>query len=305
MKIFYKILLSITALALLTFTSCLDDEELGVEVTRYDKVPYVIDFNEIPNAGGYIQRSFKGTTDPLLSQEATFRINLSSPYPLKKDLDVTVEFDQAAADEFVANNPGWIALNPAKQDFTSLVLTIPAGKREADFNVNFFTEGLSADDQLVAAYSVTNISDPSVIVSGNFGTQYVRVVVANIYEGWYESHLLYYHPSYGTGTWPDNLYRDANYRKFLSTVSSTKSRFNFGVWSDDAWVDVQPGNSVIFTAKFSTYNVVMGNELVPGTENLTYDPLTRTFTLVYEYSGTGGNRVFYETLVWSSDQGDK
>lgn len=304
MKIFYKILLSITALALLTFTSCLDDDMVGLEVTRYDDVPYVIDFNEIPNAGGFIQRSFEGTTDPTFAQETSFRINLSSPYPLKKDLNVTVEFDQAAADRFVAANTGWVALDPAKQDFTSKVITIPAGKREADFTVNFLTEGLSADDKIVAAYSVTNISDPSVIVSGNFGIQYVKVTVANVYEGWYDFVLDYYHPSAGTGTWPGNLNTHREGRKYLSTTSSTKSRFNFAVWTDDAWVDVQSGNSVIFTAKFSTYDVVMGNSLDPGSENLTYDPLTRTFTLVYEYSGTGGNRIFYETLVWSDNQED-
>ena len=303
MKIFYKILLSITAVALLTFTSCLDDEKLGTEIVQYHNVPNVIDFNEIPNAGGFILRSFNGTTDPLFAQETSFRVNLSSPYPLKKDLNVTVEFDKAAADAFVAANAGWLTLDPAKQDFTTMVLTIPAGKREANFDVNFFTEGLSADDKIVAAYSITNVSDPSVIVSGNFGVQYVRVVVANVYEGWYEYDLKYYHPSYGTGTWPGNLNTSRTGRKFLSTASSTKSRFNFAVWSDDAWVDVQPDNTVNFTAKFSTYDVVMGNALDPGSDVLTYDPVTKTFTLVYEYSGSGGNRIFYETLVYSSDQG--
>ena len=102
MKMLYKIVLSITALALLTLNSCLDDEKLGVEVVRYDEVPYVVDFNEAPNSSGFIVRSFKGTTDPNFAQEAEFTVNLSSPFKLDKDLVLTVEFDEAAVDAYVS-----------------------------------------------------------------------------------------------------------------------------------------------------------------------------------------------------------
>lgn len=300
MKILYRTFLSITAIALLTLTSCLDDEGLGVEVTRYDEVPAVVDFNEVPNSSGFITRSFSGTTDPAFAQEATFTVNLSSPYQLDKDLTVTVEYDQDAIDAFVADNAGWTGLAPSKQDFTTANVVIPAGEREATFTVNFYAEGLSADDKIISAYTITAVSDPGVIISGNFGTQFVRVVVSNVYEGWYDMVIDYYHPN--AGAWPTNLYRHYEYSKYLSTVSSTKSRFDFAIWNYDAWVDVQPDNSVLFSAIFSTYDVVMENSEEPGTEILSYDPVTRTFTLVYEYAGSGGFRHFYETLTWSADQ---
>ncbi|HCC71914.1 MAG TPA: hypothetical protein DEQ09_12300, partial [Bacteroidales bacterium] len=200
MKIIYRILLSITALALITLTSCLDDSVMDTEVTRFDEVPYVVDFNEIPNTSGYIIRSFKGTTDPDFAQAASFRVNLSSPYQLNYDLNVTVEYDQDAADAYAADNAGWVSLSPAKQDFTSATVTIPAGEREAEFTVNFYTEGLSADDKIVAAYSITDVDDPNVIISGNFGTQYVKVGVANIFEGSYTADVDWFYgggPNYG------------------------------------------------------------------------------------------------------------
>ncbi len=235
MKILYRILISITALALLTLTSCLDDDGLGVEVIRFDEVPYVVDFNESPNSGGFIIRSFEGTTDPAYEQEATFTVNLSSPYKLDHSIDLTIEFDQAAIDQFILDNPTWTALPAAKQDFTSATVTIPADEREATFTVNFKTEGLSADDLIIAAYTITDVSDSDIIISGNFGTQFVKVGVANVFEGTYVLSDNFWRNSGGT-----------NYTAYMAdpvdfvTVSSTESvlSYFYAGWGDDFYFDV-------------------------------------------------------------------
>lgn len=189
MKTFNKIFISILAIALLFTTSCLDDEMVGIEVEDFAGSPYIADFNEMPGSAGYITRSFPGTTDPNQSYPSTFRVNLSSPWQLDEDLTLTVELDESAVNDFIADNPGFVLFPSDKHDFTSIQVTIPAGEREAEFTANFRTAGLSADDVFLVAFSITATSNPDVKISGNFGTQYVKVGVANIYEGTYSVSL--------------------------------------------------------------------------------------------------------------------
>ena len=252
MKILYNILLSITALALLTLTSCLDDSIVDTEVTRFDEVPYVVDFNEVPNSDGFIVRSFEGTTDPTYAQETSFRVNLSSPYQLDEDLTLTVEYDQVAADAYAAENAGWVSLDPAKQDLTSVTVTIPAGEREANFTVNFYTEGLSADDQIIAAYSITDVNDPDIIISGNYGTQYVRVVVANVFEGSYTADIDWF---YGGGGNYGGLYDD--WPLVTSSSTSCTMDYFYPYWGYTMLVEVDLANPQTIDGHDNAYYVTL------------------------------------------------
>ncbi len=190
-----KIFVSITAVALLFLTSCLDDKDVnefnGVMTPDFAATPYVVDFNEMPNSAGYIIRTFPGTVDPNQFYTANFRVNLSSPWQLKKDLVVTVELDDEAATKFAAEHSGFTVLNSSKHTFTSTKVTIPAGEREVEFSVDFYTEGLSADDKYVVAFTITGTDNPDIIISGNFGTQYVKVGVTNLFHGTYDVDALW------------------------------------------------------------------------------------------------------------------
>ncbi len=185
-----KIFVSITAITLLFLTSCLDDKDItefnGVMTPDFAGSPNIVDFNEMPNSAGYIIRTFPGTIDPTQSYPSNFRVNLSSPWQLDHDLTVTVNLDDAAANEYIADNPGFVLFPSSKHDFTSVTVTIPAGEREVELPVNFFSEGLSADDKFMMAISITDVSDPDVIISGNFGTQYIKVGVTNLFHGTYD-----------------------------------------------------------------------------------------------------------------------
>lgn len=185
MKTFNKIFVSIMAVTLLFTTSCLDDSMVDIEVEDFAGTPYIADFNEMPTAAGYIKRSFPGTTDPNQSYSSTFRVNLSSPWQLDEDLTLKIVLDDAAVLDFIADNPGFVLFPAEKHDFSEVTVTIPAGEREAEFDANFFTAGLSADDVFLVAFSIVETSNPNVKISGNFGTQYVKVGVANVYEGLY------------------------------------------------------------------------------------------------------------------------
>lgn len=210
-----KIFFSIATIGLLFTTSCLDDEMVDIEVEDFAGSPYIVDFNEMPTSAGYVKRSFPGTTDPNQSYPATFRVNLSSPWQLDEDLDVTITLDDAAANAFAAENSGFVTFPASKHDFTSTTVTIPAGEREAEFTANFKTAGLSADDVYVVAFSITSTSNPDVIVSGNYGTQYVRVGVSNIFHGSYTLDALWL---YGGAT--DYSFLCSTDDILLGTVSS-------------------------------------------------------------------------------------
>lgn len=193
-----KIFVSITAITLLFLTSCLDDTDVnefnGVMTPDFAASPNIVDFNEMPNSAGYIIRTFPGTVDPTQSYPSTFRVNLSSPWQLDHDITVTINLDDAAANEYINDNPGFVLFPSSKHNFTSTTVTIPAGEREVELPIDFFSEGLSADDKFMMAISITDVSDPNVIISGNFGTQYIKVGVTNLFHGTYdvEAYWLYY-----------------------------------------------------------------------------------------------------------------
>jgi hypothetical protein len=221
MKIFNKIFVSIMAIALLFTTSCLDDEMVNIEVEDFAGSPYIADFNEMPTSAGYIKRSFPGTTDPSLAFLATFRVNLSSPWQLDEDLTLTIELDDGAVNDYIAENPGFVLFPSEKHDFNGITVTIPAGEREAEFSANFRTAGLSADDVFLVAFSIIETSNPDVKISGNFGTQLVKVGVANIYEGEYTVGLDWIYGGNG------NNYGDDYTDWFIGTVSSVESVMDY------------------------------------------------------------------------------
>lgn len=252
MKIFYNILLSITALALLTLTSCLDDSLVDTEVTRFDEAPDVVDFNEKPNSDGFIRRAFDMTSDPDYAQATTFTVNLSSQYTLDHDLNVTVEFDETATIDF-ADEMGWIALDPARQDITSTTVTIAAGEREADFTVNFKVDGFAIQDNVAAAYTITAVDDPDVVISGNFGTQYVRIGVANVFEGDYvlsENFWSYYGTDY-SGLMANPVH--------LTTVAINESVLDYfyAGWGDVFYFTIDLDNPATIDGHANAYPVTV------------------------------------------------
>lgn len=284
MKTYYRILLSITALVLITLTSCFDDDKYGVTPPAYDQVPYVVDFNEAPNSQGFIIRSFEGTTDPAYEQETSFRVNLSSPYKLDHDITLTIEFDQAAIDGYVADNAGWVACPAAKQSLSAPVqVTIPADEREAEFNVSFFTEGLSSDDLIVAAFTITSVDDPDIIISGNFGTQYVKVGVANVYEGVYTADIDWL---YGGGGNYGGLYDD--WELITATSVSVTMDYFYPWWNYPITITVDALNPQTIDGHANAYAVTLDAAGKEGGDDLQLD----------DYDGGVWNYCYQDNGKW-------
>ena len=191
MKTYNKLLIAMAAIAMIFTTSCLDDSMVDIEVEDFAGSPYIVDFNEMPNNSGFIRRNLTLLGDPSEAVKATFRVNLSSPWQLDTDLDVTVKLDNQAATEFVAGDDDWDVLPADKVGFSEVTVTIPAGEREAEFEVDFHTAGIAIADNYFVAFSITGTSNPDVLLSGNYGTQYVKIGVKNQFEFEYSCDALW------------------------------------------------------------------------------------------------------------------
>jgi len=279
-----KIFVSITAITLIFFTSCLDDEGLDVMNPDFAGSPNVVDFNEMPNSAGYVIRTFPGTVDPTQSYPSNFRVNLSSPMQLDHDITVVVSLDDAAANKYIADNPGFKLFPSNKHDFTSATVTIPAGEREVELPVNFFSEGLSADDKFMMAISITEVSDANVIISGNYGTQYIKVGVYNLYHGTYAlSGQWWYH---GTSDF-------SGYVPAETTLSTTSSTGLLTQYSYAGWGNVE-------------FEVSQTAETIDGHDNAYHVTVTKNddpadFVQLDDYSGPGSPGGVFNYCYRDSD----
>lgn len=241
------------AVALLFTTSCLDDSMVDIEKENFAGSPYIADFNEMPNAAGYIKRTFNGTTDPTISYPAEFRVNLSSPWQLDEDLTLKIQLDEQAVLDYIANeDPDFQLLSSTKHTFTEATVTIPAGEREATFEADFFPEGLSADDLYMVAFSIVETSNPDVKISGNFGTQYCKIGVTNIFHGTYKADPIQWiyqgHTDYSF-LCPDEV--------DFGTLSSVTSQFSYTYpgWGNTYEVTVDLENKKTIEGHENAYSV--------------------------------------------------
>ena len=229
-----KIFVSITAVTLLFFTSCLDDKDIsefnGVMTPDFAGTPYVVDFNEMPNSSGYVKRSLELSADPSAAFPAQFRINLSSPWKLDKDLTVTVSLDEGAVNDYIAKNPdsGFELISSDRHGFTSVDVTIPAGEREVEFEVSFKTAGILIADKKMIAFSITATDNSDITISGNFGTQYAYIGVKNKYHGTYAlSGQWWYH-----GTDDFSGYVPAETTLLTTSATGLVTQYSYSGWGD-------------------------------------------------------------------------
>ncbi|MBE0675812.1 MAG: DUF1735 domain-containing protein [Bacteroidales bacterium] len=294
MRTLKKIIIPGLALVMLFLTSCLNDENVGIEVPDFGSTPYLVDFNEMPNSQGLINRSLVQALDLVETKPFTLRLNLSSPYTLKKDLTITIAVDDAAANEFIADNPTFELLPTAYYSIPTTTLTIPAGEREVEFTVNVATGNITLEDKMLLAISIVDVSEGAEI-SGNFGTALVAIGIKNFFHGNYDCDISYFHPTAG-GTYPDEPYSHRVIRKFVSTIDANTCRVNFGVWSDAAELSINPDNSI----EYIRVSGAFGGTGDPNDPTLIpyYDRTNRVIYVYYWYAGSGGNRIFWEVMTF-------
>jgi BT_3987-like, N-terminal domain len=216
-----KILFISLLVLALSMTSCLKDLEdyLG----EFGGSPAIIELSEAADAA-------TGTTflyvtyAPAEVDASIVRLNIASVNTLGSATTVTMAIDTNMVNDY-NHDRGYDTLPPspdplfhkvpdAALNITSYQVTIPAGQREATWDIkvnpslipNFFNVKYLIGVKIV---SVTN----GLTISGNYGTKLVRVMAKNKYHGTYHSVGYFEHPS---SPRPINMDKD-----FLSTGPNT------------------------------------------------------------------------------------
>lgn len=115
------------------------------------------------------------------------------------------------------------------------------------------------------------------------------IVVANFFAGYYQSYVMYSHPTLGD--------RDFYLEKELFTISSSECTTLFAIFEDAQMnIKINADNSISFTVLNFTYIVNEGDPN-DGSKQSHYNPLDKTINLYYHYDAPGGYRVFSETLT--------
>ena len=138
-----------------------------------------------------------------------------------------------------------------------------------------------------------------VVGSGKPAQVNLNFTPPNPYAGDYDSELKYFHPTAG-GSYPDEPYGGIrNEEKTLSAITGRKCQTGFAVWgsTDICWITVNADNSITFEVDVTwPYDVKMGDP--KNSENVShFDPETGKIYLYYYYTGTGGDRIFWEVFT--------
>lgn len=273
-------LLFVSSLAI-SLTGCLNDDE------HYTDFKNVGAIAEIPStayaSNGVLQnRSYLKQTAIVDS----FDVNIASPNPPTQDIQVTVALSQTALTAFNSDNGSSYAVLPASVfQLITPTVTVKAGQRLASVKYQVNTSSLRFTDSYALPFQIVSASN-GVTVSGNYATKVIAVVLRNNYEASYLSTGYFTHPNPASS-------RAINREKTLSSIDETTSETEFADLGSGytMWLKVNADNTVTITPKGSA------SATTSAAGANTYNPTTRTFTLNYKYSGSGGDRVIRETLV--------
>jgi Domain of unknown function (DUF1735)/Domain of unknown function (DUF4361) len=232
------------------------------------------------NVGGTLQNAtFK--IDTLV--EAKYKVIYESANSLSKDLPITIGVTQAALDLLKTTNAkrattgddAYEALPVSVYTFVNPV--IKAGQKEAEFSVKVkLPKSLDYTKEYVIPLGILNAN--GVKISDNLGFMNIFVDgTPNKYQGIYRSIGTFSHP-----TTPRKIDRE----KTLTSIDKFTSETEFADLSYPMWLKVNKDNTITIIPKGDAANVAGPFEQTGINK---YDPITKTFTLNYQYnSGTRG-----------------
>ena len=180
-------LLSVLVLLALSLTSCLND--LEDFIGQFSSSPALAEISEASNPStGTITREI---IDPTAPAEFTLKINIASAEYFSSDTKVTLAIDNALVTAYntqkgLTGPDAAVPVPAAAVASASYDVTIPAGKREADweFSINAALVPNPTTTFYILAVKIVSATN-GVIVSGNYGTKLIRVLARNKYDGVY------------------------------------------------------------------------------------------------------------------------
>lgn len=250
-------------------------------------VPNVVEVVSISgNVGGTLQTvPFK--IDTLV--EVKYKVSYESANSLSKDLPITIGVTQAASDLLKTTNAkrattgddAYEALPVSVYTFVNPI--IKAGQKEAEFSVKVkLNKTLDYTKEYVIPLGILNAN--GIKISENLGSMNIFVDgTPNKYQGNYKSIGTFSHP-----TTPRKIERD----KVLTSIDKFTSETEFADLSYLMWLKINKDNTVTITPQGAA-TTLSGPFEQTGVNK--YDPLTKTFTLNYQY--TSGTRIISEKIT--------
>lgn len=219
-------------------------------------------------------------------------INLATASPAPEDLHVTVDLDPSLISDYNdANGTDYQVPSSDKFTIVNPVVTIPKGANTAyiqfKFNPNNFTDGKSA-----LGFKITAIKEPGYVISGNLNTGITVVVAKNQYDGLYNAHGVFNHPTLGGPFTYEDLPLSTSGANSVDMYAQPYGNNN--VLGAFPRLTVNADNSVTVTSADPT--LTFNGPFDPNYKSH-YDPATKTFYINYGYT-TSAPRTAYDTLTY-------
>lgn len=291
----------------MALSSCLNDLE---DFTgQFSGSPAIAEFSEASNAAtGTVGREI---VDPTKPANFVLKLNIASPFPLDKDTKIVVALDNdliAAynAEKGLTGAAAAIPVPLAALTIASYEVTIPAGKREADWT--FSVDATKVPNPVTTFYIIPVkivSAENGVVPSGNFGSKLIRVLARNEFDGDYLMKGFIMRPGDTGGL--EGYFSGFEYS--LSTVSGNAVKMDRGqLWANgggvggiDAGWTITINKSVPGTSfPITLVDVTQGSNfiMVPGYQHR-YEIATKTFMWSVEWgTATPKNRGCTDTLVY-------
>jgi len=295
MKKIKYILIFILSLGI--FNSCLVDDTADID--KNDQGLNLAVFNTV-----------KGDLTVLADNaEHTLKVKILVTGPTVADLtsDISVTFAASSSSTAVSgvhyriDNPT-VTLTKANNYLGNLeIVILTAGNaplEDDDPGYADWVENYVAPKLYVDVISTTG--DSKVGPSGKSADLNINFVSYCFFAGEYDVEMRYFHPTAG-GSYPNDPYGGVRVsRKTMNPLSSKECKFGFAIWTDNnSWLVMDPATYAFVSytvADTWNYNVVVGDPNDPSKVSH-YDPITRKIYLYYHYSGSGGNRIFWEVFT--------
>lgn len=303
---------SILGFVAIVLSGCLkdkeyDDMERGINIDGSKKLV------EISGPiTGFINVDLVGSDNDTIVN--VVRVRLASESPAAQDLQVTLALDPTLVTEYNAEHgTNYTVPDASLYTIPSLTVTIPKGSRDGILQLTASPNDLLGEEYALG-FRITSVSDPSVIISGNYRTQVAGLTIRNQYDGVYTLQFAFYHPTASPG------YDQATTTVELHTSGANSVKIYYPPFSG-YYHPILSGGGITafgaqepeFTINPATNKVTVQNsypgavtfyEMAAGYDSH-YDPATRTIYAKFGYNYSPGtvfnpatNREWTDTLIY-------
>lgn len=311
-------------------SACLDEDPLFDPA----KVNNVIEFYDLQNPASATTAPYRLYVNSYAistAEQHTVQISYSGAHSNNSDITVELAVSPQALDEYneflvesgvaagdtladgspdMSHIPQYLLMPASFYTVPSMTVTIPKGETKA--NIVFTVNTTLFDFAKAYALPLRIVSTSSGVISGNYGAALYNIGAKNAYHGNYHSFGTRWNfanyaawnglccPPTGflnTGPWDFNT-QVLTVDEFTSTIHAANSDGGFGTIN----ITVNPATNVVTVAPNASTAL---NGLIPmqpsAGKTSTYDPVTKTFQLYYQYQnlpvGTGSFRALEHTAV--------